>query len=130
MGKQMKKIEENVQNVNAALNEHLKAAHLSKKDEAYLRGTPSRMEVANYVTSIIEQHYIPSVQKGFQLGIMVMQAILIKKGICTGEEIQEFTKSFIEEQKARVKAAEDSQEKQQQDQQPESTEQIEEQKVE
>ena len=129
MGKQMKKIEENAQNVNAALNEHLKAAHLSKKDEAYLRGTPSRMEVANYVTSIIEQHYIPSVQKGFQLGIMVMQAILIKKGICTGEEIQEFTKSFIEEQKARVKAAEDSQE-QQQDPQPESTEQTEEQKAE
>lgn len=109
MGKQTKKIEERIQQGNDALDASIKAAHLSKKDEAYLRGTPSRAEVANYVTSIIEHHYAPTLQAGFQLGIMVMQAILIKKGICTGEEIQEFTKSFVEEQKARAKEAQQGQ---------------------
>ena len=109
MGKQTKKIEERIQQSNDALNASIKAAHLSKKDEAYLRGTPSRAEVANYVTSIMEQHYVPNLQAGFQLGIMVMQAILIKKGICTGEEIQEITKNFVEEQKARAKEAQQGQ---------------------
>lgn len=120
MGKQTKKIEERIQQGNEALDASIKAAHLSKKDEAYLRGTPSRAEVANYVTSIIEQHYAPTLQAGFQLGIMVMQAILIKKGICTGEEIQEFTKSFVEEQKARAKEAQQGQTEQTNDKPQES----------
>ena len=110
MGKQTKSIEKRIQENFEA---EMKAAGLSKSDEAYLRGTPTRMEVANYVTSLIENHYAPALQAGFQLGIMVVQALLIKKGICTGEEIEEFTKDFMKEHQERMKA---TREKQQQEQ--------------
>lgn len=103
MGKQEKKIKESIQQDNDTLKEAINDMNLSKKDKAYLHGTPSRAEVANYVTSIIEQHYIPGLQAGFRLGLMVLQAILIKKGICTGEEVQEFTKKFVEEAVAKEK---------------------------
>lgn len=76
------------------------------EDEAYLRGRPNREEVANYVNSLMENHYMPSImghfsntQQAMQLGFMVIQAILIQKGICTKEEISEMTQEFINIQK-------------------------------
>ena len=47
---------------------------------------------------------------------MVIQAILIEKGICTGEEIEQMTKKFIEQrqqeaQKAQVAKPEPKQDK-------------------
>lgn len=69
-----------------------------QEDERYLQGRPTRIEVMNYVNALLEKKYIPEIMNKFQLGIMVIQSILISKGICTGEEIEEITKQFIEQQ--------------------------------
>lgn len=64
-------------------------------DERYMQGRPTRLEVANYVNALLENKYMPQLQGQTSLGFMVIQAILIEKGICTGEEIEEITKRFI-----------------------------------
>lgn len=77
-----------------------------EEDEAFMRGTPNRMEVASYVNALLEEHYLPEIQKmiaqvqqSTQLGFMTLQAILINKKICSGEEIQQITQEFIRVQK-------------------------------
>ena len=45
------------------------------------------------------------IQGQISLGFMVIQAILIEKGICTGEEIEEFTKQFIEQRQKEAQKA-------------------------
>lgn len=87
-----------------------------QEDEAYLKGRPTRAEVANYCNGLMEEHYMPEVMRHFsdtqqamQLGFMVVQAILIQKGICTKEEISEMTQEFV---KLKQKEADDSEETQ------------------
>ena len=87
-----------------------------QEDEQYMRGRPNRMEVANYVNALLEDKYMPMIQGQTSLGFMVIQAILIEKGICTGEEIEEITKKFVaqrqqEAQKAQAVHAEPKQNK-------------------
>lgn len=87
-----------------------------QEDEQYMRGRPTRMEVANYVNALLEDKYMPMIQGQTSLGFMVIQAILIEKGICTGEEIEEITKKFVvqrqqEAQKAQAVQAEPKQNK-------------------
>ena len=74
-----------------------------QENETYMRGRPNRMEMSNYVNNLMEQHYMPEFmrlaqqsQSAMQMGLMILQSILIKKGICTGEEIEEITKEFVE----------------------------------
>lgn len=76
-----------------------------QEDEQYMRGRPNRMEVANYVNALLEDKYMPMIQGQISLGFMVIQAILIEKGICTGEEIEEFTKQFIEQRQKEAQKA-------------------------
>lgn len=79
-----------------------------KADEQYMMGKPNRMEVANYVNALLEEHYIPSIlerENSFRLGLMVVQSILIKKGICTGDEIKEITEEFLANLKAEQEKA-------------------------
>lgn len=87
-----------------------------KADEQYMMGKPNRMEVANYVNALLEEHYIPSIlerENSFRLGLMVVQSILIKKGICTGDEIKEITEEFLENlKKEQEKAQKEAEEKQ------------------
>lgn len=73
-----------------------------QEDEKYLQGKPNRMEVANYVNGLMEEHYMPDIMNNFsnthqamQLGFMTIQAILIQKGICTEDEIKSMTEEFI-----------------------------------
>ena len=87
-----------------------------QEDEQYMRGRPNRMEVANYVNALLEDKYMPMIQGQTSLGFMVIQAILIEKGICAGEEIEEITKKFVaqrqqEAQKAQAVQAEPKQNK-------------------
>ena len=87
-----------------------------QEDEQYMRGRPNRMEVANYVNALLEDKYMPMIQGQTSLGFMVIQANLIEKGICTGEEIEEITKKFVaqrqqEAQKAQAVQAEPKQNK-------------------
>ena len=70
----------------------------------------------NYVNALLEDKYMPMIQGQTSLGFMVIQAILIEKGICTGEEIEEITKKFVaqrqqEAQKAQAVQAEPKQNK-------------------
>lgn len=76
-------------------------------DERYMGGKPSRMEVANYVQAVMENHYIPQLYNQLQLGLMTIQAILIEKGICTGEEIEEITKEFLKRQQEEIPQGKD-----------------------
>lgn len=79
-----------------------------KADEQYMLGRPNRMEVANYVNALLEEHYMPSIlerENSFRLGLMVIQSILIKKGICTGDEIKEITEEFLANLKAEQEKA-------------------------
>ena len=82
-----------------------------RENEQYLNGKPSRLEVANYVNSLLEEKYMPQIQGQTSLGFMVIQAILIEKGVCTGEEIEELTKKFIKQKQQEVQVA-DSEQKQ------------------
>lgn len=82
------------------------------EDERFMQGKATRAEVANYVNSLLEQHYMPMIERmindnisAAKLGIMIVQALLVDKGICTGDEIEQFTKSFIEQRKAEVEQA-------------------------
>ena len=83
-----------------------------QEDEAYFKGKPNRAEVANYVNALMEKHYMTEIMRHFsdtqqamQLGFMVVQAIMIQKGICTKEEISEMTQEFV---KLQQKEAENS----------------------
>lgn len=69
-----------------------------RETESYLQGRPNRLEVSNYVNSLLEEHYLPLITRQIQMSAMVLQGILIKKGITTGEEIEEITKEFIKQQ--------------------------------
>lgn len=70
-----------------------------EKNEIYLRGKPSRMEVSSYVNNLLENKYMPMISENvnaLKLGNMVLQSILIQKGICTKEEIENMVKQFVE----------------------------------
>ena len=84
-------------------------------DEQYMRGRPNRMEVANYVNALLEQKYIPQLQEQTSMGFMVIQALLIEKGICTGEEIEQMTKEFIKQKQAKAQQAQKKSENPKQD---------------
>lgn len=77
-------------------------------DESFLKGRPNRLEVMNYVNSIIEEKYLPEVYAKMQLSIMTLQAILINKGIVTGEEIEKITQEFLERSKEEQKPEKES----------------------
>lgn len=76
-----------------------------QEDEQYMRGRPNRMEVVNYVNALLEDKYMPMIQGQTSLGFMVIQAILIEKGICTGEEIEEITKKFVAQRQQEAQKA-------------------------
>lgn len=80
-------------------------------DEKYMQGRPNRMEVANYVNALMEEHYVPAINAQMQLGLMVIQSIIIEKGICTGEELQQRTEEFIRQsQQQRTQTTENKEE--------------------
>ena len=41
------------------------------------------------------------------MGFMVIQALLIEKGICTGEEIEQMTQEFIKQKQAKAQQAQE-----------------------
>lgn len=84
-------------------------------DERYMQGRPTRIEVANYVNALLEEKYMPQIQGQTSLGFMVIQAILIEKGICTGEEIEEITKKFIQQRQQEAQKAQKNKEESKQD---------------
>lgn len=79
-----------------------------QENERYMQGRPTRLEVANYVNALLEDKYMPQIQGQTSLGFMVIQAILIEKGICTGEEIEEITKKFIEQRQQEAQKAQET----------------------
>lgn len=86
-----------------------------QEDEQYMKGRPTRLEVANYVNALMEEKYMPHLQGQTSLGFMVIQAILIEKGICTGEEIEEFTKQFVEQRQKEAQKAQETKSEPKQD---------------
>lgn len=75
----------------------------AREDEDFMMKRPNRMEVANYVNSLLDQKYMPHIDgklTSVKLGLMIIQSILIDKGICTGEEIESITKDFLERYKS------------------------------
>lgn len=76
---------------------------ISPDDKKYMESKPNRIEVANYVNSLMENHYMPLITNYIQMSSMVLQAILLQKGICTGDEIKEITEKFVEENQRRIK---------------------------
>lgn len=91
-----KKISEN-------LNKKTSEGFISPEDKKYMEGKPNRIEIANYVNSLMENHYMPMITNYIQISSMVLQAILLEKNICTGEEIKKITEKFVEENKYRNK---------------------------
>ena len=75
---------------------------LSEENKKWLGEYPTRMEVANYVNALFERHYMPVITNYIQMSSMVLQAILIDKGICTGDEIKIITEKFVSEQQRRA----------------------------
>ena len=72
----------------------------------FMQGNPTRLEVANYINSLLEEKYMPLIQEqinALKLGNMVTQALLLQKGICSGEDIEnmisQLSKSLKEETK-------------------------------
>lgn len=76
---------------------------VSPEDTKFLEGKPSRIEVANYVNGLLEDHYLPKVTNYIQMSSMILQAILIEKGVCTGDEIKEVTERFVKENQRRIR---------------------------
>lgn len=66
--------------------------------EGFLLETPNRREVANYVNNLVDARclkLIDEVSYGATIGLMVIQSVLIQKGIATKEELQELTEQFL-----------------------------------
>ena len=83
--------------MNSNENKHIDD-ELNKEDIEYMDGTPSRLEVANYVNTLLEEHYIPLIQKisnGNRLSVMVLQSILLTKGVISQDELQAVTNEFV-----------------------------------
>ena len=73
-----------------------------RDNEDFLKGRPNRMEVANYINSLWESVYFPKIEQQFnasqqlmQIGLMVVQSILIKNNLCTEDEIKSITEEFL-----------------------------------
>lgn len=73
-------------------------------DQKYLNSAPTRIEVANYVTAINEEKVIPEIKKLIMavnahasLSNQVVLGLLIKKGICTEEEVKQMTEDLVKE---------------------------------
>lgn len=82
------------------------------QDEQYMQGRPTRMEVASYCNALIEEKYMPAIQslvaqtaQAAQISIMVMQSILIQKGLTTGDELKELTEVFMKRYSEELKKA-------------------------
>lgn len=75
---------------------------VSSEDQKWLSKQPTRMEVASYVNALWERHYLPTITNYIQMSSMVLQAILIDKGVCTGDEIKSITEKFVSEQQRRM----------------------------
>lgn len=76
-----------------------------EENERYMAGKPSRLEVANYVNAMLEKNYMPliaSLTNQVKLSTMVLQGVLIDKGVCTGEEIKEITEEFQKRQQEEI----------------------------
>lgn len=71
-------------------------------EKKWLEDHPTRLEVSNYINALWEHHYLPLVTNYIQISSMVLQAILIDKGVCTGEEIKDITEKFVSEQRRRA----------------------------
>lgn len=70
--------------------------------EKWVDEHPTRGEVSNYINALWERHYLPTITNYIQMSSMVLQAILIEKGICTGDEIKDITEKFVSEQQRRL----------------------------
>ena len=78
--------------------------HKHHNDQQYLNGNPTRMEVANYVNALNEEKVIPEIKKLIMavnahasLSNQVVLGLLIKKGICTEEEVKQMTEDLVKE---------------------------------
>lgn len=68
-----------------------------KLTEEFMLGLPNRAEVANYVNALLEEKYMNllcEVSDGAMIGLMVIQAVLIKNGITTEDELKTLTLEF------------------------------------
>lgn len=88
------------------------------QDEQYMQGRPTRLEVCNYVNSLLEEKYTPVIQsmisqtaQSAQISIMVMQSILIQKGLTTGDELKDLTEAFMKRYSEELKKASQKEEK-------------------
>ena len=75
---------------------------ISPENKKWLSEHPTRLEVGNYVNALMERHYMPVITNYIQMSSMVLQAILIEKGVCTGDEIKNITEKFVSEQQRRM----------------------------
>ena len=73
-------------------------------DQKYLNSAPTRIEVANYVNALNEEKVIPEIKKLIMavnahasLSNQVVLGLLIKKGICTEEEVKQMTEDLVKE---------------------------------
>lgn len=73
-------------------------------DQKYLNSAPTRVEVANYVNALNEEKVIPEIKKLIlavnahaSLSNQVVLGLLIKKGICTEEEVKQMTEDLVKE---------------------------------
>lgn len=88
------------------------------QDEQYMQGRPTRLEVCNYVNALLEDKYAPAIQsmisqtaQAAQISIMVMQSILIQKGLTTGDELKDLTEAFMKRYSEELKKASQKEEK-------------------
>lgn len=97
-----KKVQKNIK-ANQKSNDLLDTLdNISSEDKKWLNERPTRMEIINYVNALWEHHHLPTITNYIQISSMVIQAILIDKGICTGDEIKDITEKFIAEQQRRM----------------------------
>ena len=78
--------------------------HKHHNDQKYLNSAPTRIEVANYVNALNEEKVIPEIKKLIMavnahasLSNQVVLGLLIKKGICTEEEVKQMTEDLVKE---------------------------------
>ena len=72
-----------------------------QSDGEYMLQTPTRGEVAGYIQSIMDGYYMPLIASQIQLSSVILQGILLEKGLCTSEEMKEIAANFIQEHKLR-----------------------------
>lgn len=83
----------------------------SEEDEKFLNETPTRKEVVNFITGVMEDKYMPTIlglisqlERSQKLNAILIETILLNKNVCTQEDLENATHGVLEAYKKELES--------------------------